>query len=63
MLHRSLSLLSARTDPGLIEALPHRAEWDSTLWLVTHVDLHRTPRVQSFVKALREDAHRGCKLD
>lgn len=58
-----LSLLSARTDPGLIEVLPHRAEWDSTLWLVTHVDLHRTPRVQSFVKALREDAHRGCKLD
>jgi DNA-binding transcriptional LysR family regulator len=57
-----LSLLSARTDPGLIEALPHRAEWDSTLWLVTHVDLHRTPRVQSFVKALREDAQRGCKL-
>jgi DNA-binding transcriptional LysR family regulator len=58
-----LSLLSARRDPVLIEALPHRAEWDSTLWLVTHVDLHRTPRVQSFVKALREDAHRGCTLD
>ncbi len=58
-----LSLLSARQDPGLVEALPHRPEWDSVLWLVTHVDLHRTPRVQSFVKALREDAHRGCKLD
>ena len=58
-----ISVLSARRVPGLVEALPHRAEWDVPLWLVTHVDLHRTPRVQSFVKALREDAQRGCKLD
>jgi DNA-binding transcriptional LysR family regulator len=57
-----VSLMSARHDPAMIEALPHRPEWDSTLWLVTHVDLHRTPRVQTFVKALREDAQRGCKL-
>lgn len=37
---------------GLIEvmALP---EWESQLWLVTHVDLHRTPKVQAALSALR----------
>ena len=58
-----VSVLSAKRDPDLVEALPHRTDWDSTLWLVTHVDLHRTPRVQTFVKALREDARAGCTLD
>lgn len=29
-------------------------EWDSSLWLVTHVDLHRTPKVQAALSALRE---------
>ncbi|WP_295048355.1 LysR family transcriptional regulator [uncultured Paracoccus sp.] len=39
---------------GLVEvmALP---EWESRLWLVTHVDLHRTPKVQAAVAALRGD--------
>lgn len=32
-------------------ALP---EWVSQFWLVTHVDLHRTSRVQAVVKALRK---------
>ncbi|UXU73896.1 MULTISPECIES: LysR family transcriptional regulator [unclassified Paracoccus (in: a-proteobacteria)] len=38
--------------PDLIEvmALP---EWESPLWLVTHVDLHRTAKVQAVVRALR----------
>ena len=58
-----LSLLSARRDPGLVEALPHRPEWDTALWLVTHVDLHRTPRIQTFVKALREAARSSCSLN
>lgn len=41
-------------DEGLVEimALP---EWTSQLWLVTHVDLHRTPKVQAVIRALRED--------
>lgn len=37
---------------GLVEAL-HRPEWDSALWLVTHVDLHRTPKVQAVLRALQ----------
>lgn len=57
-----LSHLSARRDPALVEALPHRPEWDTALWLVTHVDLHRTPRIQTFVKALREAARNSCSL-
>ncbi|MBL3672978.1 MULTISPECIES: LysR family transcriptional regulator [Paracoccus] len=38
---------------GLVEvmALP---EWESRLWLVTHVDLHRSPKVQAAVAALRD---------
>ena len=51
-----MSILKARGMAGLIEALPGRSEWDTPLWLVTHVDLHRTPRIQLFLKALKEDA-------
>ena len=42
--------------PGLIEVLPHRAEWEGRLWLVTHVDLHRTAKVQSFLRFLKDEA-------
>ena len=35
-----------RMNPGLIEVTPRRPEWESTLWLVTHVDLHRTTKVR-----------------
>ena len=31
-------------------------EWSAPLWLVTHVDLHRTTKVQAFLKFLKEDA-------
>lgn len=31
-------------------------EWEAPLWLVTHVDLHRTTKVQAFLKYLKEDA-------
>ncbi|MGB3315757.1 MAG: LysR family transcriptional regulator [Albidovulum sp.] len=56
-----LPVLLARRHPDLIEVLPQRQEWDSPLWLVTHVDLHRTPRIQLFLKALKEDAQ-GCGM-
>ncbi|GAB4388431.1 LysR family transcriptional regulator [Albidovulum sp.] len=54
-----LSAAASQRHPQLVEALPHRSEWDSPLWLVTHVDLHRTPRIQLCLRALKEDA-RGC---
>lgn len=31
-------------------------DWSAPLWLVTHVDLHRTTKVQTFLKFLKEDA-------
>ncbi|MCB2109731.1 MAG: LysR family transcriptional regulator [Defluviimonas sp.] len=56
-----LPVLRARRHPDLVEVLPPREEWDTPLWLVTHVDLHRTPRIQAFLAALKDDA-RGCGL-
>lgn len=39
--------------PDLVRVLPAREEWASPLWLVTHVDLHRTAKVQTFLKFLK----------
>ena len=46
----------AEGNPDLIEILPPREDWDSLLRLVTHVDLHRTRKVQAFVAHLKEAA-------
>ncbi len=43
-------------DPDLVQILPPRPEWDSPLWIVTHVDLHRTLKVQSFLTHLKTAA-------
>ena len=40
----------------LVEVLEQRQEWTAPLWLVTHVDLHRTPKVQAFLKHLKAAA-------
>ncbi len=42
--------------PGVQQVMPPREEWSTSLWLVTHVDLHRTPKVQTFLKFLKEEA-------
>ncbi len=42
--------------PGVKQVMPPREEWATNLWLVTHVDLHRTPKVQKFLKFLKEEA-------
>lgn len=51
-----LSHPQAREIPGLRLVLPAREAWTSTLWLVTHMDLHRTNKVQTFLKYLKEHA-------
>ena len=43
----------AAGDPGLLQIMPPRPEWDSPLWIVTHVDLHRTRKVQAFLSHLK----------
>ena len=42
-----------RTD-DLVEMLPPLEEWTAKIWLVTHMDLHRTAKVQTFVRHLKE---------
>ncbi len=51
-----LTVVEARGDSGLVEVMPPRPEWSAPLWLVTHVDLHRTPKVQAAVRALKAAA-------
>lgn len=46
----------AEAEADLIEVLAPRDEWDAPIRLVTHVDLHRTRKVQAFVAHLKESA-------
>lgn len=43
-------------NPKMKEVLPPDADWSAKLWCVTHVDLHRTAKVHSFVTFLKEEA-------
>ena len=47
------SLREMRANPGLVEVMASRPEWEVPLWIVTHVDLHRTGKVQAFVAHLK----------
>lgn len=38
---------------GFTELADRRENWHETIWLVTHVDLHRTPGVQAFVRCVK----------
>lgn len=51
-----LSTCDVGNDPDLVEVLPSRPEWSTPLWLVTHVDLHRTLKVQKLLAHLKEAA-------
>lgn len=51
-----LPVLQARQDPDLKEVIPSRDDWAGPLWLVTHVDLHRTTKVQAFLTHLKTEA-------
>jgi DNA-binding transcriptional LysR family regulator len=51
-----LSQWEADLHPELLEIAPFRPEWEAPLWLVTHVDLHRTTKVQTFLSFLKAHA-------
>jgi DNA-binding transcriptional LysR family regulator len=36
--------------------LPANDAWVATIWLVTHVDLHRTPKVQTMLNYLKQSS-------
>lgn len=40
--------------PQLTEVIARRDEWSAPLWIVTHVDLHRTTKVQCFLRFLKD---------
>ncbi len=46
----------ARRLPDLVQAMPPRRDWDAPLWLVTHVDLHRSAKVQACLRHLKAEA-------
>ncbi len=50
------TVCDAAADPELVEVMPPLPEWESPLWIVTHVDLHRTLKVQSFLAHLKASA-------
>ena len=47
---------TARDHPTLVEIMAPLPEWESQLWIVTHVDLHRSLKVQSFLSILKSQA-------
>lgn len=42
----------ATREPNLIEIASPSEDWSVPLWVVTHVDLHRTDKIQQFLKRL-----------
>ena len=51
-----LSEWDAARHPSLVQVMKPQPDWAAQLWLVTHVDLHRTPKVQAFLTFLKEKA-------
>ncbi|QJF52645.1 LysR family transcriptional regulator [Roseobacter ponti] len=51
-----MPVYGAEAAGNLIEVHPRQEEWSGPLWLVTHVDLHRTTKVQSFLTFLKEQS-------
>ncbi|WP_071673202.1 LysR family transcriptional regulator [Nioella nitratireducens] len=49
-----VSSLELQTNDDLVEMLPPLEEWTVKLWLVTHMDLHRTAKVQTVLRFLKE---------
>jgi DNA-binding transcriptional LysR family regulator len=37
-------------DPALLRVLAPLPEWEVPIWVVTHVDLHRSAKVQAFLR-------------
>jgi len=51
-----MPVCQARRYAHLVEVMPPRPDWSSPLWLVTHVDLHRTLKIQAFLTHLKATA-------
>lgn len=49
-----MSVWSGHAHPDLVQMMPARPEWATVIWLVTHVDLHRTEKVQALLSFLKD---------
>ncbi|SPJ24456.1 HTH-type transcriptional regulator GltR [Palleronia abyssalis] len=47
---------AVEASPDLVEVFPPRDDWSVPLWIVTHVDLHRSAKVQTFLTFLKAHA-------
>ncbi len=47
---------AAKRFPELVQVMEPLADWTASSWLVTHVDLHRTNKVQNFLQFLKDRA-------
>ena len=52
----ALTCWEAERLPDLVQLFPPQPEWEAPLWLVTHVDLHRTTKVQAFLSFLKAES-------
>lgn len=52
----AITCWEAERHPGLVKLFDARPEWEAPVWLVTHVDLHRTTKVQAFLSFLKDEA-------
>ncbi len=51
--------MGAAQIPDIVEVHAPRPEWAAPLWLVTHVDLHRTTKVQALLRFIKENVREG----
>lgn len=51
-----LQVWEGQAQPDLVQVSEARPEWSGGLWLVTHVDLHRTAKVQAILNHLKDAA-------
>ncbi len=51
-----LPVYAAERDDNMVQVMAPLDDWSSSLWLVTHVDLHRTTKVQAFLSHLKAAA-------
>ncbi|WOI57592.1 LysR family transcriptional regulator [Palleronia sp. LCG004] len=51
-----LPVFQAEKMSGVVLVAQPRPEWSVPIWLVTHVDLHRTMKVQAFLTFLKSEA-------
>jgi len=57
-----IGFLTTREVPaGMVQVLPdlQPAEWRVPIWMLTHVDLHRNPKVQSLTRFIQQEVKAG----